>query len=254
MSKVKYYLTHLYPKEMSIYGDYGNIRALEYRLNQINVEVIYQLVNIGDPLPKNTNLYFFGGGQDAEQMLIYPDLLTKKSKLSQDLENGVGMLAICGGYQALGKNFITGDDQLIPGLGILPVITKAPDSSVKSRCIGNLIIEAGLNGHKTQLIGFENHGGQTFFVENDKKAVRPIGKVLLGYGNNSKQGMEGCIYKNIVGTYMHGPVLPKNPELADYLILKTLKLPNLKLLLADIDDTIALQAKNSLIQRFLTKS
>jgi CobQ-like glutamine amidotransferase family enzyme len=247
---------------MSIYGDMGNIIAIKYRLEKIGFDVIYQQVELGENFPAKTDFYFMGGGQDKEQYLIYQDLNQKSLKLVSDIQDGVSMLAICGGYQLLGEKFLTGEGVEIPGIGVFPVTTKAPDSSVKSRCIGNIIVKSNISAlQNIFLVGFENHSGQTYFTgSNNAVDARPIGQVVLGFGNNSTEKLEGCVYKNAVGTYMHGSCLPKNPELADYLIKKALerKMVNGELSVGydistefeKIDDTIALIAKNAIIKRF----
>jgi CobQ-like glutamine amidotransferase family enzyme len=216
------YVTHLYAKEMSIYGDMGNILALSYRLEKLGWSIIYQPTTIGQTLPEKTDFYFMGGGQDKEQELIFQDLLGLKDRLLEDLEKGVPMLAICGAYQLLGQKFLTGSGVVIDGLGYLEVETKAPDNSVKSRCIGNIVEECLLPELEgVCLVGFENHGGQTYFTSQEK--CRPLAKVKRGFGNNRLEKIEGCVRKNTVGTYLHGSCLPKNPELADWFIQKILE-------------------------------
>jgi len=264
---MKFFLTHLYPKEMNIYGDMGNIIALKYRLRKMGYQVVYQSLNQNSNLPKQTDFYFMGGGQDKEQEVIYKDLLTHKPEIEKDIQRGVGLLAICGGYQLLGKSFVTGNGNLVKGLNIFPVETKSLDSSVNSRCIGNLIIEANIpeiNGAK--IVGFENHGGQTYFLDIHKinetqKSAFPLGKVLLGFGNNSVEKLEGCVLNSAIGTYLHGSCLPKNPQLADWLIQKSLAAKakqeeGLESKLNSkqkyhINDQISLATQASLIQRFL---
>ena len=245
-----YYVTHLYPDHMSIYGDYGNILTLKHYSEQLGLNFIYQPVNLGEKLPDITNLYFFGGGQDKEQMLIYPDLLTKQARLKEDLlVKNIGMLAICGGYQALGREFITGEGDAIPGLKILPVTTQAPNSQVTGRAIGNLIVESEFFGG--DLVGFENHSGQTYFLDNNL-GCKPIGKVKLGYGNNMEQKIEGCLYKNIIGSYMHGPMLPKNPEITKWIFSNTAALDQTqKTKLEELDTAVATKAKTQLINRLI---
>jgi lipid II isoglutaminyl synthase (glutamine-hydrolysing) len=216
-----FYITHLYPKEMSIYGDMGNILALSFRLKLMGLTPVYQTVGIGQELPNKTDFYFIGGGQDKEQLVIFKDLLSKKDKLITDIEKGMSLLAICGGYQLLGRKFLTGDGHQIEGIGLFPIETKAPDNSVKSRCIGDLVVECQipeLGGIK--LVGFENHGGQTYFTQSNQ--AYPLGQVVVGFGNNATEKHEGCIYKHAVGTYLHGSCLPKNPELTDWLIASAL--------------------------------
>jgi len=259
----------------------GNILALKYRLGKLGLEVNYRAVEIGDELPGNTDMYFIGGGQDGEQKLIALDLIQKKKQLNKQIESGVALLAICGGYQLLGHSFTTGDGQRIPGIGLFPVATTAPSNSVKSRSVGNILIDCmipELTG--VRLVGFENHSGQTTFIEkvlrkdeklsknndldsavkdfliNQSPSVRPLGKVVVGSGNNTQEKLEGCVYRSAIGTYLHGPCLPKNPELADWLIYQAIqgkvkreKLLRSKFRFNKIDDTIASIAKKQLIQR-----
>ena len=225
---MKFYLTHFYPQEMNIYGDMGNIIALTHRLNKMGYEVIYQTLNQDSELPTQTDFYFIGGGQDKEQEIIYQNLLKHKIKLEEDIRRGVGLLAICGGYQLLGKYFITGNNTKVEGLDIFPVSTQALSNDVKTRCVGNLIIECNIPDLLgTKLVGFENHGGQTYFIEDSKRtsfqqSAYALGKVLQGFVNNSIEKIEGCVLNNAVGTYLHGSCLPKNPQLADWLIYKSL--------------------------------
>lgn len=275
----KFFITHLYPQQMSIYGDMGNILAIQHRLKRRGFEVVYQTVDILEPLPKYTDFYFIGGGQDNEQYLIFQDLLSKKERLLGDIKEGVSLLSICGGYQLLGESFLTGDGRQIEGIGLFPVKTIAPDASVKSRCIGNIVVQCNipeLDGYK--LVGFENHGGQTYFSNEElimknkeevppnplsggrgrfetllnKKSLDtayPIGKTLVGFGNNAKEGHEGCVYKNAIGTYLHGSCLPKNPQLADWLISRAMS-RNGSIELVKIDDSIAEKTRDNLLKRF----
>ncbi len=254
----KFLLTHLYPREMCIYGDMGNIRTIEYKLSELGFEVVYQPVNPGDQLPEQSDFYFIGGGQDQEQYEIFKDLLNKRQKLIEEIELGVGLLSICGGYQLLGKSFLTGDGRQIDGIGLFQVETKAPDESVKSRCIGNLVVDCWLEGlENVKLVGFENHGGQTYFI-NGQTSCKPLGKVLAGFGNNNFDGEEGCVYKNAVGTYLHGSCLPKNPGFTNYLITESLKAKSGResqnyLDNSDFeifDDTISKEVNQSLVKRF----
>lgn len=254
------YITHLYPHEMSLYGDMGNIIAMKYRLKQRGYNVIYQTVGQNQPLPERTDWYFIGGGQDKEQEIIYNDLLKKKHTLIADIENGVSLLAICGGYQLLGKSFLTSNEIEVEGIGIFDAVTKAPDKSIKSRSIGNIIVSCSIPElHGVKLVGFENHGGQTSFIDVDsnnksqyktKRGCYPLGEVIVGYGNNTVDKVEGCVYKNAVGTYMHGSCLPKNPELADWFIKKMIAQAGLELNISEVNDDLEYQTKEFLIQRF----
>ncbi|MBC7472220.1 MAG: glutamine amidotransferase [candidate division SR1 bacterium] len=234
---------------MSIYGDMGNIIAMRFRLEKYGFEVIYQIVGQGQDLPETTDWYFMGGGQDKEQEVIYQDLLKKKKKLSKDIENGVGLLAICGGYQLLGKQFITGNGVDVEGLGIFNVITKASGKNVKQRCIGNVVEECMIDELKGQvLVGFENHGGQT--EAGLAGSFKPLGRVIAGFGNTYDSGFEGCVYKNAIGTYLHGSCLPKNPQLTDWFIHKAIEKQKLVIDLPKIDDMIGIKVRECLLQRF----
>lgn len=227
-SEWKFHATHLYPDEMSIYGDMGNIHALRFLCDKLGVEFVYQPVNKGQDLPQLTDWYFIGGGQDQQQYEVCQDLLSKKDQLLKHVQDGVGLLAICGGYQLLGREFITGQGQKIPGIDLFPIITKAPDSNVKSRCIGNLVVECLIPELAGQtLVGFENHGGQTYLIDtdersNEQKSAYVLGKVLAGFGNNSLEKLEGCVLQNAVGSYLHGSCLPKNPNLATFFLKDSL--------------------------------
>lgn len=243
---------------MSIYGDMGNIITLKRKLKVMGFEVVIQNVNPGDQLPVHSDFYFIGGGQDSDQYLIFQDLLTKQTQLLADIELGVPLLAICGGYQLLGSKFVTGDSKSIEGINLFPVDTKSQDSSVTSRCIGNLVIELDIDDLKGQkLVGFENHGGQTYIIDNQK--AKPIGKVIVGFGNNSTEKLEGCIYKNAIGTYCHGSCLPKNPNLANWFIKQAITTKNIRegtdlsTNTSRIDDTIAIKTQSNLIARWTAK-
>jgi lipid II isoglutaminyl synthase (glutamine-hydrolysing) len=260
-----FYLTHLYPDKMSIYGDMGNIIALRYKLKKLGFDVMYQQVNSGDPMPSQSDFYFMGGGQDSDQFEIFQDLLAKKDKLIEEVELGVPLLSICGGYQLLGEQFTTGSGKLIEGIGIFPVVTKSLDASVKSRCIGNLVVSSSLSDDDGQeigqLVGFENHGGQTRATENYARAnAKPLGTVMVGYGNNFEDKLEGCVYKNAIGTYLHGSCLPKNPNLANYMLTKALETKSFREekeykfsfpRSGYLDESIAHRTQASLITRWL---
>jgi CobQ-like glutamine amidotransferase family enzyme len=247
---------------MSIYGDMGNIIALKYRLKKYGFKPVYKTVNPGEDLPTDTDIYFMGGGQDQEQFEIFKDLMYKKKQLINDIEDNVSLLAICGGYQLLGEKFTTGDGLIIDGVGVFDVITTAPDTNVKSRCVGNILTEClipDLLGEK--LIGFENHSGQTKFSSNKK--CKPLAKVIVGFGNNIEKKYEGCVYKNAIGTYLHGSCLPKNPVLADYLIFQAIRRQAEKNILdpkiyietrkIEIDDDIVQKLREQLLVKILKR-
>jgi lipid II isoglutaminyl synthase (glutamine-hydrolysing) len=254
----QFYLTHLYPNQMSIYGDMGNVLTMTRKLKKLGFEVVYQTVNIHEDLPAKTDFYFMGGGQDNDQYRIFQDLLTKKTKLIDDVNKGVGLMSICGGYQLLGESFVTGEGKSIEGIGLFPVTTKSLDASVSSRCIGNIVVELTIPDLKGQfIVGFENHGGQTYIKDLNK--AKYLGKTIVGYGNNFDEGFEGCVYNNAIGTYLHGSCLPKNPNLANWLIKKSVetksKIEGVEYTLnfSSVDDTIANHTQKNLIKRWTTK-
>lgn len=210
----------LYSDLMSTYGDRGNIIALSYRLKKRGIKPIVHKISINEPesLISKMDIIFMGGAQDKQQEIVNADLKNNKGKyLKTAIENGVPSLFVCGAYQFLGKYYKTADGIIIDGLGVFDLYTESPGINF-SRCIGNIIIETKLFP-KIRLVGFENHGGRTYLA--DKKLA--FAKVVKGFGNNGEDRTEGIFYKNSFGTYLHGPILPKNPELSDYLIKKALE-------------------------------
>jgi CobQ-like glutamine amidotransferase family enzyme len=256
-------LTHLYPNNLNLYGDLGNIIALRRRCQWLGINCTVQGLNIGDTAQAGqTDLYFMGGGQDNDQIAVTDDFhALKAAAIKADTEARVPFLGVCGGYQLMGNTFLMGDNQETPGLGIINVNTKAPSKAVKARCIGNLIVTLTepiyaemqtLYTHPRQipatLVGFENHSGQTYLGEG----VAPLARTLVGYGNNYQAEYEGARYKNVFGSYMHGALLPKNPHFADYLIWLALvhKYNDTSIRLTGLVDTEEFDAHNSLIQRY----
>lgn len=213
MTKQKLIIGYLYPDLMNIYGDTGNIITLKKRCEWRDIDVQIKEISVGDKIAKGScDLYFFGGGQDQSQNIIAKDLKTKSKILKEEAKKGVPFLSICGGYQLLGEYYQPFEGERLEGVGIFPAFTKASND----RMIGNIIIDSDLG----KLVGFENHSGKTFLKEGGK----PLGKVIKGFGNNGEDQTEGCIYKNAIGCYMHGSLLPKNPKLADWLIQKALEM------------------------------
>lgn len=237
--KQKIIIGWLYPDLMSIYGDRGNIITLQKRCEWRGIDVEIKRVGLESKEKElsTLDLVMMGGAQDAQQTIVAKDLEKKKSALSHMIESGIPGLYVCGGFQFLGHYYKEADGTVIEQLGILDVYTESPGGS---RLIGNLAIEVtGLPIHAT-FVGFENHGGRTKLG----KDVKPLGKVLKGFGSNAEDGTEGAVYKNSVGTYFHGPILPKNPELADYLIGKALeKKYKKKMILEEIDDFLSQKAR-----------
>ena len=212
----------IYPKLMNVYGDRGNIICLTKRCEWrgIDVEIKYLDAPLSEKELKECNLLMMGGAQDVQQKIVSQDLKNKKKFLSEKIENGTPGIYVCGAYQFLGNFYKEADGTIIDGLGIFDLYTENPG---KERLIGNLICQWSIvpsatlrtsNGQLSTLVGFENHGGRTYLG----KDVKPFAKVIKGFGNNGQDQTEGAIYKNSVGTYMHGPILPKNPKLADWLI------------------------------------
>ena len=206
-------IIQLYPKDMNLYGDWGNTLVLKKRLEWrgFSVEIIDH--NPGDTTDFSTgDIFVGGGGQDAGQLAIQDDLLSRGEELKTLANNGAPMLLICGMYQLFGRQFVTNDGSIIRGIGVLPVETTAGEE----RLIGNITLESERFG---TIVGYENHSGQTFLDDT----VQPLGKVVRGAGNNTTDGTEGVQFNNVIATYLHGSLLPKNPTIADFLIAKSLK-------------------------------
>ena len=232
----------LYPRLMSTYGDRGNIISLSKRCEwrEIDVKVIELNVGFDKKQLEECDLLFMGGAQDREQKVVSEDLLIKKEILLKKIEKGVPGLFICGAYQFLGKYYKEADGTIINGLGIFNLYTES--SNKEERLIGNIAVKT----NEGTIIGFENHGGRTFLGEDAK----PLGKVISGFGNNGKDGTEGLIYKNSIGTYLHGPILPKNPSIADFLIEKALEIKyKEKTVLKVLDDSLENKAKSVIAKR-----
>jgi CobQ-like glutamine amidotransferase family enzyme len=219
-------IVHLYPKEMNIYGDNGNVLVLEQRLTWRKLPVKVIKIGVGQPLPSDTHLLIGGGGQDAGQLLIAKDLQQKAKTLRQMQNDGVPMLMICGMYQMFGHYFKTSAKNMIPGIGLLDVRTVAGEG----RLIGNVVSKT----HWGALVGYENHSGLTTLGEQSL----PLGKVPAGQGNNGLDNGEGAYQKNVFGSYLHGPLLAKSPALADHLLGLAAKLAGHSSELRTLDDTL----------------
>ena len=240
-NKPHLHIGHLFPQTMSTYGDTGNIRCLVQRCVWRGIEVTVHPFEIGDPLIGDIDLYFFGGGQDAAQTQISQDLQKKKAdRILTDVKTGTPLLAVCGGYQLLGEAYFPFDADPVPGINLFPVETHASNL----RMIGNLIIKSELLEGKT-IVGFENHSGKTLL-----KGGQSLGTVVTGFGNNGVDHQEGCIIENALGCYLHGPVLPKNPHLADWLIQKALLKKGYSPVLLPLNDELEWAAHHSLVARF----
>jgi CobQ-like glutamine amidotransferase family enzyme len=205
-------IAHLYPREMNIYGDMGNIITLVKRLEWRGFEAKVKAVEPGKPFDfESADLVFGGGGQDSGQLVVGDDLLKRATQLRAAAKSGMPMLVICGLYQLFGRGFTTIEGQEIPGIGVI----RASTVGGQVRMIGNVTVESPFG----RLVGFENHSGQTTLEEGQQA----LGSVTKGFGNNPESGHEGAIEDNVIGTYLHGPVLPKNPQLADHLLGLALK-------------------------------
>ena len=202
----------LYPELMNIYADRGNIAVLRARCEWRGLGFELAGASVGAPVdPDAHDLFYMGGGQDRDQALVARDMVdTKRDALHSAAGRGAVVLAVCGGYQLLGSEYQMGDETL-PGVGLVDLRTVREPGP---RLIGNCAIEADLGGGMRVIAGFENHGGRTYLGSSE----RALGRVLEGHGNNGKDGYEGVRRGNIIGTYLHGPLLPKNVWLADRLI------------------------------------
>lgn len=240
--KLKLTIAHLYPKLLNIYGDFGNVLALKRRCEYRNIDCEVVSVNVGDEIDnKKNDIYFIGGGQDKQQIEVSEEMQNRKEVLTQAANDGRVFLAICGGYQLLGKYYQPHDGEKLLGIGVLDAYTVAGDT----RFIGNVTAETDFLEPKT-LVGFENHAGLTYLEEG----TVPLAKVVVGNGNNSKDGGEGARKNNVFGTYLHGSVLPKNPHFTDYLIKTALEVKYQKPIeLEKLDDTIEMNAHNDLINK-----
>lgn len=202
-------LLQLYPRDMNIYGDNGNALVIKRRLQWYGYDVKHIAYNPGDSFPSDVDIIVGGGGQDSGQDKIVEDLLKIGPTLQKLADSGTPMLMVCGLYQLFGHFFMTATGEKLQGIGLLDVETHAESE----RLIGNIVVDTKEFG---EIIGYENHSGQTFLGQH----VSPLGIVRLGAGNNTKDIYEGARYKNVIGTYLHGSILPKNPRLADFLIEK----------------------------------
>jgi len=235
--RLKLRVAHLYPKQMNIYGDRGNILCLRRRCQQRGIDFEVNELELDDKLvPKDYDLIFIGGAQDREQRRVAVDLVKIKGKpLAEAVKRNVAVLAVCGGYQLMGRFYRTAEGEELPGAGILNLHTAHPGLQAQ-RFIGNVVVEWNPDGASAgaTLVGFENHGGRTYLGEG----VQPLGRVVTGFGNNGEDGGEGAVCKNVFGTYLHGSLLPKNPQFADHVIERALGRTHKGFRLNGIDDAI----------------
>lgn len=238
---MKLSIGYLYPELMNIYGDRGNVLALADRAKWRGIEAVVREINVGDKLTKGeVDIFFFGGGQDQGQTDAAKDLHKKATVIKDEIERGVPLLAICGGYQLLGKYYQTLSGDKLNGIDLFDAFTVAGEE----RMIDNLVVETDQWG---KLVGFENHSGNTYLGEQ----AAPLGRAVSGHGNNLTDKIEGCVYKNAIGCYMHGSLLPKNPVLADWLLKTALSVKYDQIIeLENLDDRIEEAAHKKAVRRF----
>lgn len=231
-------IVQLYPKDMNIYGDTGNLQVLVRRLEWYGYAPNVTVYNPGDTLPKNPDIIIGGGGQDSGQEKIHADLLKIGPTLREWAEADVPMLLVCGLYQLFGHSFKTLSGNVLEGIGVFDATTYGTNE----RLIGNIVTSTEAFG---AIVGYENHSGQTFLGEN----ATPFASVIKGAGNNAREGHEGVRFKNAIGTYLHGPLLPKNPALADFLIRTAVERKYGEFSTDLIDDSFAEQARDIAMSR-----
>lgn len=239
---MKIKIGHLYPDLLNLYGDRGNIQCMKKRCEWRGIEAEVQSFHITDEIDfSDLDIVLLGGGSDREQMLVCEKLKRIQADMKAYVEDGGSVLAVCGGYQLLGHYYDT-EEGRIEGLSLVDLYTEHGDP----RLISNIVLENEM--FALPIVGFENHGGRTYIGDN-----KPFGKVLFGYGNNDKDGAEGVLYKNVVGTYLHGPLLPKNPHVCDYLIGNAMERKYGVKELAPLDDSQELEANKYIVDRFVKK-
>ncbi len=237
-------LCYLYASDMNVYGDRGNVLTLAQRCRWRGIEVDVEEWGIGETgRLTDFDLIFAGGGQDRDQIAVSQDLQGPVGEsLRQAIEDEVAVLTICGTYQLLGHEFRTGGGTVLPGIGVFDAWTEAGPR----RYIGDTVVRAELGLETVELVGFENHSGRTYLGSTGE----PLGRVVVGAGNNGHDGLEGARYRNAFGSYLHGPLLPKNPAFADYLISLALKRRiGSSTQLPALDDTLELDAHRRVVER-----
>lgn len=237
---MKINICHLYPDLLNLYGDKGNITALTKRLLWRGIEASVTEYKIDDvPDFSDKDIVFLGGGSDREQRLVCNKLLEQKGKLSEYVENNGCLVAVCGGYQLLGKYYKL-DNETIEGLSLVDLYTEQKPG----RLIGKVVLKSSI--FDDYIVGFENHGGRTY-----TNTLPSLGSVLYGFGNNGEDKQEGVVYKNIIGTYLHGPVLPANPKLTDFILEKALKQKYGEVALTPLDDSAETDAREYIVKKYL---
>ena len=240
---MKIKIGHLYPDLLNLYGDRGNIQCMKKRCEWRGIEAEVKEFQISDTVDfHDLDIVLLGGGSDREQMLVCEKLKTIRGDFKEYVEDNGVVIAVCGGYQLLGHYYDT-EEGRIEGLSLVDLYTEQESP----RLISNIVIQN--EQFEYPIVGFENHGGRTFIGDN-----KPLGKVLFGYGNNGKDEAEGVLYKNVVGTYLHGPLLPKNPHVCDYLIRNALERKYGVNNLDPLDDRQEKEANQYIVDRFVKKA
>ena len=234
-------IAHLYPELLNLYGDSGNILVLRKRMEWRGIRCEVQEVHLDDhPSFADVDIAFIGGGSDREQRIVCDRLLSVRNELAAFVEDGGVLGAVCGGYQLLGHSYLMGDEE-VRGLSLVDLYTDRGSP----RLIGNIAVQSRISAQP--VVGYENHGGRTHLGSG----VEPMGRVLHGHGNDGVSGEEGCLYKNVVGTYVHGPLLPKNPGVADYLIARAMERRYATPELESLDDAMELAANKAMFDRLM---
>ncbi len=241
---MKIKIGHIYPDLLNLYGDRGNIECLRMRCVWRGIEAKVQQYRLGEKIDlENLDIVLLGGGSDREQMIVCTRLLENQASWKSYVEDNGTVIAVCGGYQLLGHYYDTSEGRM-EGLSLVDAYTEQGSP----RLISNIILENEL--FSRPIVGFENHGGRTYI---NKDSCKPFGRVVFGHGNNGTDQEEGVMYKNVVGTYLHGPLLPKNPQVADYLIASALTRKYGRADLAPLDDAWENEANEDIVRRFAGK-
>lgn len=234
-------VAHLFPELLNLYGDSGNILVLRKRMEWRGMACDVREVHMGErPSFLDADIVFIGGGSDREQRIVCDELLAERDELAAYVADGGVLAAVCGGYQLLGHSYAMGDEE-VPGLSLVDLYTDRGSP----RLVGNVVVRSRICDHP--IVGFENHGGRTHLGPS----VEPLGEVLSGFGNDGSSGYEGCIQDHVIGTYVHGPLLPKNPGVADWLIARALERRYGTAELSPLDDTAELEANSVMYGRIL---
>lgn len=237
-------IAHLYPDLLDLYSDRGNVIILQKRAEWRGLTATVEPITLGhEPELSDYDILVMGGGMDREQGIVARDLQTRKDNLQRAIDSGTVVLGICGGYQLLGHFFETNGGQRLPGLGLLDIHTVGG----QTRLVGNVVAEMEIDGVKTPLIGYENHSGKTYLGQG----VEPMMKIIKGFGNSGEDQWEGVRQGTVFGTYLHGPLLAKNPTLADYLITLALRRHDAGTQLASLDDELEQRTVRKLYKRLV---